>query len=197
MKTAAAVVALAALNWAGLWFTPDQQGRRFFERGEFSAAAQVFRDPLWQGTAWFRAGEFKKAEQAFARLGTAEAHFNRGNALVMQGKYEAAIGRYDRALELRPAWADATANRDLAKARAALMKTKGGDETNGEVKPDDFVFDNKAKNSQQTTQVEGEQPMSNAAIQAQWLRRVQTKPADFLRAKFSYQQAQREKGGTP
>lgn len=37
---------IATLTWAGLWFTPDQQGRRHFERGEFLTAAEVFQDPL-------------------------------------------------------------------------------------------------------------------------------------------------------
>jgi len=33
---------------------------------------------------------------------------------------------------------------------------------------------------------EGNQ-LSDRALQAMWLRRIQTKPADFLRAKFAYQ----------
>jgi Ca-activated chloride channel family protein len=32
-------------------------------------------------------------------------------------------------------------------------------------------------------------------MQALWLRRVQTRPADFLRAKFAYQQAAQAEGG--
>jgi len=64
---------LALITWAGLWLTPDQQGQRHFQRGEFAEAAQAFRDPMWQGAAWYRAGEFEKAAQAFARRDTAEA----------------------------------------------------------------------------------------------------------------------------
>ena len=42
------------------------------------------------------------------------------------------------------------------------------------------------------------QPLSDAAMQELWLRRVQTKPADFLRAKFSFQLAnEKESEGTP
>jgi len=52
-------------------------------RGEFVEAAQAFRDPMWQGAACYRAGEFEKAAQAFARRDTAEAHYNQGNAWLM------------------------------------------------------------------------------------------------------------------
>ena len=97
MKSIPLLIAIAGLTWSGLWFTPDQQGQRRMKRGDFQAAAETFRDPLWQGVAWFRGGEFDKAEQAFARVATPEAEFNRGNCLVMLGKYEAAVARYDRA----------------------------------------------------------------------------------------------------
>ena len=102
MKSIPLLGAIGAITWWSLWFTPDQQAQRLMNRGDFPAAAETFRDPLRQGVAWYRAGEFEKAEQAFARSGTPEAEFNRGNCLVMLGKYEAAVERYDRALELKP-----------------------------------------------------------------------------------------------
>ena len=34
--------------------------------------------------------------------------------------------------------------------------------------------------------------LSDAQLQALWLRRVQTKPAEFLRAKFAYQLSRRQ-----
>ena len=102
MKSIPLLAAIAGITWWSLWFTPDQQGQRLLDRGAFQAAAETFRDPLQQGVAWFRAGEFEKAERAFARSTTADAEYNRGNCLVMLGKYESAIERYDRALELQP-----------------------------------------------------------------------------------------------
>ena len=41
--------------------------------------------------------------------------------------------------------------------------------------------------------VEGAVKLSDAELRAMWLRRVQTRPADFLRAKFAYQHATQEK----
>ncbi len=185
---------IATLTLAGLWLTPDQQGRRQFERSEFEAAAGSFTDPMWQGTAWYRAGEFKKAVQAFARRDSAEALFNQGNAWLMRGRYETAISCYDRALERRPDWKEALENRDLAAARAKMVEQKGGDMGDQTIGADEIRFDPNKKPGGEETQVAGEKAVSDASVQAMWLRRVQTKPADFLRAKFSYQLATEGEG---
>jgi Ca-activated chloride channel homolog len=191
MKTFAFI---AAVTWANLWFTPDQQGQRLFEHDEFKAAAQTLIDPMWQGAAWYRAGEFEKAAQAFARRDTAEANFNQGNAWLMRGKYENAIASYDRALEKRSDWREARENRELAVARAEMVERQGGEMGEQEIGADDIVFDKKKKSGGQDTEIAGEKAVSDASVQAMWLRRVQTKPAEFLKAKFSYQNAMEEEG---
>jgi Ca-activated chloride channel family protein len=185
---------LLASLFSGLWFTPDQQGQHEFDRGEFIAAAETFQDPMWQGAAWYRAGEFERAARAFAQSDTAQGYYNQGNAWLMRGSYETAINNYDRALRLQPDWQEARENRELAIARAAALEQKGGDMGDQLIGADDVVFDKDAKNSGQDTETTAEQPMSDQAIQAMWLRRVQTKPADFLKAKFAYQQAMEEEG---
>jgi len=186
---------IVAATWMGLWFTPDQQGQRCFERGEFTEAAAHFHDPLRQGVAWYRAGEFTKAAQAFARRDTPEADYNQGNALLMHGDYRAAVACYDRALEKRPAWQEATENRTLALARAGMTEATGGDMGDQKVGADKIVFDKDQKNEGQDTEVGGGKALSDQEIQALWLKRVQTRPADFLKAKFAYQQAMRTEAG--
>lgn len=189
-----ALAVIATLTWAGLWFTPDQQGRRHFERGEFLAAAEVFQDPLWQGAAFYRAGEFEKAARAFARRDTAEAHYNQGNAWLMNGKYEDAIASYDRALTRRPGWQEAADNRELAAARLKMTTVTGGDMGDQKIGADKIVFDKNAKSEGQDTEVAGGKALSDQEMQSLWLRRVQTRPADFLKAKFEYQQAMKGEG---
>ncbi|MCF7733482.1 MAG: tetratricopeptide repeat protein [Akkermansiaceae bacterium] len=179
--------------WSKLWLTPDQQGHRLFAKGEFLSAAKTFQDPMWQGTALFRAGEFEKSALAFARRDTPEGHYNQGNAWLMNGKYEAAIKCYNRALEKRPDWKQAIENRDLAKARAKMVEITGGDMGDQQIGADKIVFD-KMKPGGQDTQVSGEKAADSSSMQALWLRRVQTKPADFLKAKFQYQQAIQQEG---
>jgi Ca-activated chloride channel family protein len=172
--------------------TADQMAYRLVEDGDWEAAAEEFADPMWRGVALFRQGEFEQAAGVFAGYDTPDAAFNQGNALVMMGKYDEAVARYERALELRPDWEAAIVNRDIAKARAASLKFEGGDMTGGMLGADDIVFsDQKSPPSDQTEQTDGGQPMSDEEMRAIWLRQVTTKPADFLRAKFAYQQATR------
>ncbi len=194
MKLSCMLVLASTAGWMGLWFTPDQQGQRLMEREQFEAAAETFREPMRQGVAWFRAGEFKKAEQAFAREATPEAEYNRGNCLIMQGKYDEAIERFDRALELRPNWEEAETNRAIAVARAKAVEQKGGDMGDQQIGADEITFDKKENTGGQETETQGDQPLSDSAMQALWLRRVQTKPAEFLKAKFAYQMANAEQG---
>jgi Ca-activated chloride channel homolog len=189
------LVAILALSWTGFWFTADQQGRRLFDRGKYAEAAEAFHDLMWQGTAWFRAGDFKQAAAAFSRRETPEAFFNQGNALVMAGQYDAAIAAYSKALEKRPNWKDAEENRNLAKARAKLTENQGGDLGDQREGADKIVFDQSQKNPQgQEIEVAGDKTMSTEAMQSLWLRKVTTKPADFLKAKFAYQYEAEEKG---
>jgi Ca-activated chloride channel family protein len=189
MKAWATLVVIGSSSWLAFWFTPDQQGQRLMDRQQYEEAASTFRDPMRQGVAWFRAGEFKKAEPSFARNSSAEGEFNRGNCLIMQGKYEKAVERFDRALELRPNWEAAETNRSIALARGKAVKREGGDTGDQQLGADEITFDKKENTGGQETQMQGDQALSDSAMQAMWLRRVQTKPAEFLKAKFAYQLA--------
>ncbi|MEP4079619.1 tetratricopeptide repeat protein [Haloferula sp.] len=178
--------AIAALSWSSLWLTPDQQGQRAFEKGDFKTAAEQFSDPMRVGVSLYRAGEFKQAQSVFARLDSAEAHYNRGNCFILLGQYQDAVASFDRALTRRSDWTEARDNRDLAAARAELLKSEGGDMGDQMIGADKIVFDKK-KDGGQETLVDSDKPTSDDSMQALWLRRVQTKPADFLRNKFAYQ----------
>ena len=178
------------ISWDFSLLTPDQKGYRFFVREDYQQAAANFADPMWKGTALFRQGQFEEAAGVFAGDDSAQGAFNEGNALVMQGKYEKAVGQYGRALALSPGWEDAMINREIALARAEMLKEQGGDMTGGKMGADDIVFsETKPPPSAGEEQVLGEQPSSEAELREVWLRQVQTKPADFLRAKFAYQHA--------
>ncbi len=193
----AATLALAL--GAGLWFTPDQLGMRRYRAGDFAGAAEAFADPMWRGCAQYRAKDFEGAARSFARLDTPEAHYDRGNALVMLGRYQAAIESYERALAARPEWTEARENRDLARARYDRIHDReedGGQAT--EIEADEYVVDPDASKREsspdESDAVDAGQELGSAGVQALWLQRVQTKPADFLRAKFAFQEAARGDG---
>ena len=192
------VLNVAEWSFVNLWWTPDQQAQRLFNRGQYAEAAKRFSDPMRQGMAHYRAGDFKAAAAAFARQSTAQAMFNRANALVMSGQYDNAINNYERALQRRSDWTDAQDNRSIAVARRDRMAPPEDDAggTGGKLGADEIVFDDRAKNASQTQEVdvgEGDK-LSDAELRALWLRRVETKPADFLRAKFGYQLSRQGKG---
>jgi Ca-activated chloride channel homolog len=187
-------VAAGAVGWRDLWASPDQRGRYLLERGRYAEAADAFVDPVWRGVAQMRAGDFKDAELSFSGADTAIGAYDQGNALVMLGKYHEAVARYDRALALKPGWGEAQTNRQIAQARAALLDAPGEDAGDQREGADQIVYDKDAKRpGGQDTQVDGAAIMDDAAVRALWLKRVQTRPADFLRARFGYQlQAQQK-----
>jgi Ca-activated chloride channel family protein len=99
--------------WEDLWQRRDQQAFDALAGDDPSRAASLAVNPDLLGDAWYRAGEYANAEQAWTGGATADAHYNRGNALARLAEYEAAIAAYDDALELEPGMPDAVHNRTL------------------------------------------------------------------------------------
>ena len=186
-----------AFEWADLWFTPDQQGQRLMDRGEYKQAAGKFTTPEKIGAALFLAGEFENAATVLGRSGSAEANYNRGNANIMLGQYEAAIEAYQNALSKRPGWREAEQNMQIAILRKQALAPPDDDYggTGGQLEADEIVFDQTGRvNKSSSEQVidAAEQQKGEDAMRAMWLRKVETRPADFLAARFNYQLATRE-----
>lgn len=179
-------------------FTPDQIGYRHFQEENYGAAAQRFTAPQWEAAAHYRNGEFKEAAAILGGYDTPDAAFNHGNSLVMLGKYEEAVQRYERALALKPGWQAAEVNLEIAALRAERLKTEGGDMTGGQLEADDIVFTEGKSSANQGDEAEVvSSELSDAEMRAVWLRNVQTRPADFLRSKFAYQQTMAVQPETP
>lgn len=166
--------------------TDNQKGYRLLLEDNFDQAAEEFQSLFWKGVSLYRGGKFEEAANAFSGMDNPEGALNHGNSLMMLGKYEAAIERYERALVLKPNWPPAVTNLAIAQNRAKSLEKKGGEMTGGKLGADEYVFSNNpSKNSGEETVTGGE--VNEAEQRAIWLRQVQTKPADFLRTKFAYQ----------
>jgi Ca-activated chloride channel family protein len=187
----------SAFEWADLWFTPDQQGQRLMDKGEYQQAAGKFTTPEQIGTALFMAGDFESAASVLGRAGSAEAHYNRGNANIMLGQYDAAIEAYQKALSRRPGWQVAEQNLQIAILRKQALAPPDDDYggTGGQLEADELVFDQTGRVNKSTSEQvidAAEQQQGEDAMRAMWLRKVETRPADFLAVRFNYQLATRE-----
>lgn len=167
------------------------------EQGNPAEAARRFTTPERIGAALFEAGDFEGAAAVFGRVRGPEGAYNRGNALIMLGQYEAAIASYNLALKERPDWQAAQENRAIAEVRLALLAPAEDDAggTDGMLGADEVVLDDTgrvAENGQETVLDADEQVMDEQAMRSLWLRRVDTDPARFLAAKFAAQLSDQE-----
>ncbi len=102
-----------AFELSDLWLRRDQQAQRALQAQDYPRAAQLFSDAQHKGTALYRSQRYEDAAQAFAQGGSADAHYNHGNALAKAGQLEQARAAYQEALRLSPDHQDALFNKTL------------------------------------------------------------------------------------
>ena len=110
-----------------------------------------------------------------------------------------AVDAYDEALRRAPGWADALADREsvatLARLAAAHAREVAGDD---EAVCEDDEPDGVEPAGQPDEQGAGQRlPINQQQRAEQWLKRLDTSPADFLRRKFEIQARAQGEGGTP
>lgn len=120
-----------ALDWPDLWRRPDQQAAQAFAQGrsgeEALLAEKLERASPWRALLLYRAGRYAEAEALFARQDTADAHYNRGNALALSGSLQAALDAYTAALARSPGMRDALHNRAVVREALARQRAQGGE----------------------------------------------------------------------
>jgi len=170
---------------ADAFMTADQQGRWAFEHGHYPQAAAHFHDPYWKGVAAYHAVDYDLALASFARLDSAPAYFYQGNIYTRRFKFDQAIAAYQQALKLQPQFPEAAAN--LALAIALQKDHQSAAEQAPDLPPDEIKYD-KPQNAGKTKQSQTQQ----AASDDLWLENLTTSPAQFLKQKFSLQDAARQ-----
>jgi len=90
---------LYAMDFQTLWKHQNQQAYEAFQQGDYQRAITLTDDPLLKGAAYYRLNNFTEAATEFELPDTAEAWFNRGNALARSELFAEALAAYRRALE--------------------------------------------------------------------------------------------------
>ena len=180
-----------AMDFIGLWMTADQQGRYYYQRNEFTKAANTFENSMWKGLSYYAAQDFISAAATFSKIDSPHANFYLANSLEHEGKLQDAVDTYQKVLNADPNTKEATFNLDWVQGILELEQKQYDDVggTGGKLKADKFVFDDKAKQAKESMTVQQAQiqGLNDQQLEEMWMRRVQTTPGDFLQFKFYYQ----------
>ncbi|MCQ1058987.1 VWA domain-containing protein [Photobacterium sp. ZSDE20] len=194
----------AAQWWWDLWLTPDQQGQRLLNQGEYLDAAKHFVDPLRKGTAYYYASEYKQAHRAFLQMDSDFGLYNAASALARQREYLAArdllqslADKKSLAAELRPS---VEHNLDVIGGivdEINLISESQAGTTDG---PEESfeLNDDKPRTADGADEITAGELMIKDTLNAneilgsneladKWLKRVEADPKYFLRAKFQLQ----------
>ncbi len=161
------MAAEGGVSWQQLWARDDQRAQQALDAGRPQEAAKLFSQPERQGAAYYQAGEFEAAQASLQGVESAQAHYNRGNALTQLGRFEEALEAYDEALQYTPEDTDAQHNRALVEQwlkQEQQKSDKPGEEGEGSQGEEGEGEESKASNSQSSeTQQPGDQDSSEGA----------------------------------
>jgi Ca-activated chloride channel family protein len=139
-----------AFSMTDLWQRQDQQAHKALLAGDAERASVLAKDPLRKGVADFRNGDYAAAVDDFSKSDSAEAAYNRGNALAKLGKLEEAIDAYDQALKDQPAMEDAEYNR--AEVEKLLQQQEQQEQNKDQQNKNEQSKDQQDKNEQDNDQ---------------------------------------------
>lgn len=174
------------------FFTPDQQGMMAYRDKDYARAAQTFGDPMWRAQALMKGGKYPGAGDIFSRIDTPEAAFAEAYARIRNREYRPAIAAYERALELRPDFPEATRNLEVTRTILEYVETAREQSDTGEdsgLGADDVVFDNEADRGADTQTDFSQEEKPQFSTAEQWMRSVDTNMGDFLKARFRLEAA--------
>lgn len=187
-----------AYEWQDLWQNPDQRGMKALKSDKPDQALELFDRKDWKATAAYRHGEYEMAEQLFAEQDSADANYNRGNALAKQGKLDAAIKAYQQALNKDSTLEDAQFNKALVekiKKQQEQQNNQQSQQQNQQDKDQQKSDQQQNKNQQgdQSKQEQSDQQKKNEQSQQQDPQQNQQQQEDPQQAN-EQQQEQNQQG---
>ncbi len=208
-----------AMEWEDLWQRSDQQAKAALERGDLTDT-RLADHPDWHGIALYRQDYYNQAAAAFGHLNGKIAKFNHGNALAKAGELEAAIERYESALEIDPNFEDAKFNLEVVKKalqqeqqrqqgrQNETRENQDSQSANAEesadqperIPPSDDRSDSEQQADQddsrelaeQSAQAQDSTDEEQNQLMEQWLREIPDDPAGLLRRRFHFEYQQRD-----
>lgn len=158
-------------------------------------AEQVFTDNSWKAATAYRAKNYPLAVELYSQEDSADAWYNKGNALARMHNLEDAIKAYQIALEKQPDHSDASFNLKLVRKRKQEM-------ANADPKDNPILeliasansstennVNNKMLQSTEPQQLslQIQQRKEQRAFDKQWLNSIPDDPSGLWRRKFSFQ----------
>ncbi len=127
--------------------------------------------------------------EALAPIRTSVAQYNRGTALVHGRDYQGAVAAFEDALKLDPDNQAAARSLDVTRRIIDyLSETREAEDTEeGAEKPDSIVEDLSGDEGKRV-RIDAASQLSESAAD-EWMRSVETRPADFLKSRFAIEAA--------
>jgi Ca-activated chloride channel family protein len=104
---------LYARDRDSLWTHPERLAFEAYRQGDYQSSYELSSSPALQAAAYYRAGEYQRALELYAEDDSAQAVYNRGNALAQQQLFAEALLAYQQALLQNPELAPARYNKRL------------------------------------------------------------------------------------
>lgn len=125
-----------AFEWNDLWQRGDQRAWQALQQGDHAAAQADPEAPAAvRGAAAYREDQYDVAAAQFAGDDSADAHYNRGNALARAGQLGPALKAYDQALQRAPEMDDARHNRGLVEQALKQQQEQQSQPSDQDSKP--------------------------------------------------------------
>lgn len=181
-----------------LWMTKDQQGQRLYQQQDYEQAAKTFDDPQWKAFSYYQAGEYELSQEYFLRSDTLTAQLGVGAVLAHQKEYVAARRWYKNILKDHPDCETAVSNLALMENIISQIDQFSESQTNNTERQNSKELGDKPQTSEGAEQqidqnqiiqetLSAEQILNNAALNEQWMKRVESNLAPFLVNKFYLQ----------
>jgi len=180
------------------WFSGDQRGRWYFEKGDFNAAAKAFDDKQWRGISYYQSKQFEEAADVFATIDTPYARLMLANALTHMAEYQHALTIYNNLKSDGQFVSEVTNNIAFAEARLAeqiamaASQQAGFDEQQSmqAIQLADGDQTEQGMASQLVEQLSAQDILTEQSIAERWMQHINTNLGDYLSNVFAQQQSE-------